>query len=158
MTARRSVRRYGVCVGVVILLLAAVMAWQTAQIPSEAAYAQVGPAVVPWMVTAMLGVLGVVILVQALTGIWDIPEPDVPLHLRGLAWVSAGLIVNLATISTLGFILASTALFVCVARGFASPRPLRDAAIGFALALFAYIGFDRLLGYEIGRGVIEQLI
>jgi putative tricarboxylic transport membrane protein len=57
-----------------------------------------------------------------------------------------------------GFILASATLFVCTARAFGSARPLRDAGIGFAVALIAYIGFDRLLGYQIGDGLIENLI
>ena len=49
-------------------------------------------------------------------------------------------------------------LFVCTARAFKSTQLLRDAAIGFALALVAYVGFDRVLGYKIGSGLIERLI
>ena len=157
MTQPRSTRD-GILVAFAILLLAAVMAWQTLLIPSEAAYAQVGPAVVPWVVAAILAALGTAILFQALTGRWRVPELEAPLNLRGLAWVAAGLMVNLATISTLGFTLASTALFVCTARAFDSRKPLRDAVIGFALALTAYLGFDRVLDYDIGSGVIEQLL
>jgi putative tricarboxylic transport membrane protein len=58
----------------------------------------------------------------------------------------------------LGFIISSTILFVCTARAFMSTQPVRDAAIGFTLAILAYVGFDRVLGYKIGSGLIEALI
>jgi putative tricarboxylic transport membrane protein len=69
-----------------------------------------------------------------------------------------GLALNVALIERVGFILASTALFACTARAFGSVRPVRDAAIGFLIALAAYAGFDRMLGYQIGSGLIESLI
>jgi putative tricarboxylic transport membrane protein len=49
-------------------------------------------------------------------------------------------------------------VFLFVALGFGSRNAPRDAAIGFALALVAYVGFDRVLGYKIGTGLIERLI
>ena len=49
-------------------------------------------------------------------------------------------------------------MFVCTARAFGSDQPIRDAAIGFALAVVAYVGFDRVLGYKIGSGIVEGLL
>jgi putative tricarboxylic transport membrane protein len=49
-------------------------------------------------------------------------------------------------------------MFPLVARGFGSRAPLRDALIGFVLACVSYVGFDRVLGYKIGTGIIENLI
>ena len=57
----------------------------------------------------------------------------------------------------LGFTAASTVLFMLVAYGFGSRKPLRDAAIGFAVAIVAYLGFARLLGVNIGAGLVEGL-
>ena len=68
-----------------------------------------------------------------------------------------GLLLNITLIEYAGFILSSTLLFLCTARAFGSEQPARDAAIGFALAFVAYVGFDRLLGYKIGSGLIESL-
>ncbi len=70
----------------------------------------------------------------------------------------AGLVLNVALIGVAGFIIASTLLFVCTARAFGSRNVLRDGAIGFALALVSYVGFDRVLGYKIGSGLIEGLL
>jgi putative tricarboxylic transport membrane protein len=62
------------------------------------------------------------------------------------------------TIGPLGFTLASILLFTCVARGFGSTNMARDAAIGAAFALIAYLGFAKALNINIGAGVIENVI
>ena len=79
-------------------------------------------------------------------------------HLQRHGVVLLGLLVNIALIEWAGFIIASTAMFPLVARGFGSRAPLRDAAIGFVLSCVSYVGFDRVLGYKIGTGFIENLI
>ena len=144
-------------VGVALLALAAVIAWQTTLIPTNAVYAQVGPKVIPWIATAMLAMLGALMTLQALRGGWE-HEQQGELNLRGLAWMLAGLVLNVALIGVAGFIIASTLLFVCTALAFGSHNVLRDATIGFALALVSYVGFDRVLGYKIGSGLIEGLL
>jgi putative tricarboxylic transport membrane protein len=145
-----------VLVGVGVLAIAGIVGWQTSVIPTSPIYARVGPTFFPWLVTAMLGVLGAILLVQGFRGGWE-KEEQAGFDLSGGAWCVAGLALNLALIETAGFIIASTVMFLCVARAFGSARPLRDAGIGFALAFVAYVGFDRLLGYRIGSGLIEQL-
>jgi putative tricarboxylic transport membrane protein len=114
--------------------------------------------VVPWLVTAMLAVLGVALIFETSGERDAAEEPRGALDHRPLMWVIAGLVINVTTITYLGFIIASTALFVCAARGFDSKSPLRDAAVGLAIAVVVYVGFDRGLGYEIGDGLIENLL
>ncbi len=144
-------------VGLGVLALAALVAWQTTVIPENAIYAKVGPKVFPWISALLLAVMGVILTIEGVRGGWDHEEGG-DVDWRSLGWLSAGLVLNVALISTLGFILAGTLLFVLTARAFGSAQPLRDAAIGFALALVAYVGFDRLLGYKIGSGIIERLL
>ena len=157
-SARSS--RGDLAIGAGIAALALVLGWQASVIPDNSAYAQVGPALFPWIVAAVLLVLGVLLTLKALRGGWSHSVEDAPEYTRwtSLGWVALGLFVNVATIEFAGFILASTAMFVLIARGFESRAPLRDAVIGFALAFVAYMGFDRLLGYKIGSGLIESLI
>ena len=150
--------RDGVLVGAAIVLFSAILAWRTSLIPSGAIYAEIGPRIIPWMVTVLLGVLGISITAEAYFGFWHVEKEHGEFDRKSLAWIALGLGLNVALIGVLGFILASTVLFVCAARAFGSTRPLRDAGIGFALALTAYAGFDRLLGYQIGSGLIENLI
>jgi putative tricarboxylic transport membrane protein len=143
-------------VGLGVLILAAVVAWQASLIPT-ATYATVPPHVIPWFATAMLAVLGALLTLQGLRGGWE-KEEHGAFHLWGLAWLLAGLALNVALIGIVGFILASTVLFVCTATAFGSRNVLRDAALGFALALVCYVGFDRVLGYRIGTGLVERLL
>jgi putative tricarboxylic transport membrane protein len=144
-------------VGVAAMALAAIVGWQTTLIPTNAIYAQVGPKVIPWMATAMLAVLGALLTLRGLRGGWDHEQPG-GFNVWALAWLLLGLVLNVALIGVAGFIIASTLLFVCTALAFGSRNVLRDAAIGFALALVSYVGFDRVLGYKIGSGLIEGLL
>ena len=146
-------------VGLGTVLLAAIVGWQTFEIPGGAIYAQVGPNVIPWAVTVMLAVFGLALTAEAWLGRLPVPEEaHGAIDRSGLSWMLLGLALNLALIDYAGFILASTAMFICTARAFESRNTLRDAGIGFAVALVAYVGFDRVLGYKIGSGLIEGLI
>lgn len=146
-------------IAVGVLVLAAVVFWQSAIIPVSPIYAKVGPTVVPFITALGLAGLGVLLLSSALTGGWQPAEeknvtPDWP----ALLWVVAGLALNVLLISQAGFTIASIVLFACVARGFGSKAILRDAAIGAAFALIAYFGFAQTLGINIGAGWIENAL
>ena len=142
-----------------VLVLAAVVLWQTFEIPVSPLYAKVGPTMMPFITAAGLGFLGVLLLIEALRGGWqpDEEKEHAPDH-AALAWVAGGLILNVLLISSLGFTISSVILFVCVARGFGSKAILRDAGIGAAFALIAYFGFAQTLGINIGSGLVEGLI
>ncbi len=144
-----------VALGVIALGLAA--AWQTTLIP-QVLYTTVGPSVFAWFVAGFLLVLGVLLLAAAFKGGWAADQEGTLSEWGSLGWVTLGLVINAGLIEWIGFILASTIMFALVARGFGSRQILRDAGIGFALAVVSYVGFDRILGYKIGSGLIESLI
>lgn len=143
-------------IGLGVVAMAGIVAWQTSVIPDNAVYAKVGPKAIPWLASGMLGVLGVVLTAQGLRGGWEHDKSE-DFDYRALLTLIAGLVLNVALIDYAGFIIASTVLFAMTARAFGSRRILRDALIGFALAFITYIGFDRVLGYKIGSGLIERL-
>jgi putative tricarboxylic transport membrane protein len=146
-------------IGAGVLALAAVMLWQTLAIPVSPIYAQVGPTVVPIITALALGMLGVLLLIAAWQGGWQPEEEKASTPDRvALAWVAAGLVLNVFLIGWAGFTIASVILFVCVARGFGSKAIVRDAAIGVAFALIAYFGFAQTLGINIGSGLVENAI
>jgi putative tricarboxylic transport membrane protein len=144
-----------VALGVVALGLAS--AWQTTLIP-QVLYTTVGPSVFAWFVAGFLLVLGALLLAAAFKGGWAADQEGTLTEWGSLGWVTLGLVLNAALIDSIGFILASTIMFALVARGFGSRQILRDAGIGFVLAIVSYVGFDRILGYKIGSGLIESLI
>ena len=146
-------------IGLGLLACAAVVLWQTLSIPVSPLYSKVGPTVFPYMTTAGLVVLAVLLMVAAARGGWQPDEEkETPTDWKALAFVAAGLIANVLLIQPLGFTAASVVMFVLVCFGFGSRHPLRDALIALVLALAAYFGFARALGVNIGAGLVENLL
>ncbi|HZH27506.1 MAG TPA: tripartite tricarboxylate transporter TctB family protein [Azospirillaceae bacterium] len=138
--------------GVLVLL-------QSLRIPTTPIYAQVGPKAFPFAVAGGLIALGIALAVASLTDRWVDEEgiQSESVDWPAMGWLLLGLTLNLALIRTLGFIVASTCMFVCVARAFGSRTVLRDLGVGILLASAAYFGFDRLLGINIGAGILDHL-
>ena len=85
-------KRDGIFVGAAIIFFAVILGRQTALIPSGAIYAEVGPTIVPWIVTALLGTLGIAIIIESTFGLWHVDKEHGEFdgcHLLGLGWVSA---------------------------------------------------------------------
>jgi putative tricarboxylic transport membrane protein len=141
-----------------VLVLAGLSAWQAMEIPKGSLFASVGPDVAPKFVTAFMVATGIGLIIAALRGGWAQEQDGTITEWGSLGLVALGLFVNAALIDVIGFILAATLMFPLVARGFGSLNPLRDVAIGFTLSFISYVGFDRVLGYKIGSGIIESLI
>ena len=96
-----------------MLTLAGVVYWQAAIIPVSPIYAKVGPTVVPVITALALAVLGVLLLVAAWRGGWQSEEEQaLTIDRVALAWIAAGLVLNVLLIGPAGFTLASIILFV----------------------------------------------
>jgi putative tricarboxylic transport membrane protein len=159
--ARAAIRvapgELAIALGVIVLALLTL--WQTQEIPVSPLYARVGPTVGPTLAWIGLLGLGLGLLFQAIRGGWQTEEEkEVVQDWPAFAWVAFGLLLNVTLIGPLGFTLASTLMFACIARGFGSRRLLRDLGFGLILAVFAYFGFARGLGIDIGRGYVEAAI
>jgi putative tricarboxylic transport membrane protein len=134
------------------------------RLPEAGGYAGIGPNFMPKVVAAGLIVLGLWLLAELATGGWRERVPDDAVE-RGehafsrpaFAWVSAGLFAQMALIHSAGFVVAAAALFTCVARGFGSTRPLRDAGIGFVIALGVFMFFVKLLNVGLPAGWLAPL-
>jgi len=149
--------RGGLIAGSVVLTCAFLLGWHAWSLPSGPAWSTVGPEFAPRVVTGVLAVLGAALIAQAMLHGQPVVSRD-PVNRVAFAWLFAGIAFEVALIDSAGFVLASTVLFVCTARAFGSRRVLRDAAIGLALAAIAHVSFDRVLGYHLGGGLIEQFL
>lgn len=131
------------------------------QISSEAGYTGVGPNFLPWVVAVALTACGVGLMVEAARGgfrDFDGPPGDERPHWPGFAWVSAGLLVNAAVITTVGFILSCALCFALAARGFKAsqglpafdpPGLMRDLLLGAAIAAPVFWMFTQLLAINL---------
>lgn len=148
-------------IGVGTLAAGLLLAVGATQIRSEAGYSGVGPNFLPWLVAAMLALCGGLLICEARSGGFrDMEEPTGAAHghWAGFAWVTAGLLLNAALITSIGFIASCTLCFVLAVRGYKSaegrldlsPRALaKDVAIGFAIAAPVYWMFTQLLAINL---------
>jgi putative tricarboxylic transport membrane protein len=107
-------------VGAGVLLTGLALAFGAIGISSEAGYGGVGPNFLPWMVSVVLVLCGGWILWEARIGGFrelDAPTGADRAYWPGFIWVSAGLLLNAALITTLGFILSCTLCYVLAVQG-----------------------------------------
>jgi putative tricarboxylic transport membrane protein len=107
-------------VGVGVLLTGLGLAYGAIGISSEAGYGGVGPNFLPWLVAVALTVCGAWIVWEARTGGFrEMEEPSgaVQPYWTGFVWVSAGLLLNAALITSIGFILSCTLCYVLAVQG-----------------------------------------
>lgn len=142
--------------GLGVLLFGVFVAVLTTNIPIGPAYSAVGPRVFPWLVSGALIVVGLLLLIESLTAAEPAERPEV--DWRAIGIVGLGLAAQLLLMTGAGFIVASTVLFVAVARAFGSRRPLLDIVIGLLLCTVTQIGFTWGLGLRLPAGVLAGFL
>lgn len=151
-----------IAVSVGVLALGALVIAGSWELPAGGGYAQVGPGVVPRIVGGVLLLLGAMLLREALTGgfrgVDEEAEVHLPMDWGAFGWVTAGIILYGLLVERAGFLIASTLLFVTVARGFASRRWLSNAAIGLVVAAFIFAIFNYGLGLQLPAGVFRGVL
>ena len=144
-----------------VLLTGLALAWGATGISSDAGYGGVGPNFLPWLCAIALTLCGGWLLWEARTGgfrgMGD-DEADRP-YWGGFVWVSAGLLLNAALITTLGFILGCTLCYVLAVQGLrraagqaVANRPrtwLVDAVTGVLIAAPVFWMFTQFLAINL---------
>lgn len=153
--------RHQTLLGAGVVLLALGLGAGAMAIPSDAGYAGIGPNFLPWMVASSLLLCGGYLLYEARTGGFrDLPQPEDahPPYWSGFAWMSAGMLLNAALITTLGFILSCSLCFVLACRGLrdsqGQPRGglrrwIRDGVTGLLIAAPVYWMFTKFLAINL---------
>lgn len=155
MQARRSVNRPYLIIGLALLALAAVTAWDASSMQIRANFG-VGADAASWLVAGFLVVLALCHFVGAFRGT-AITVDDI--DLKAVGWIALAMagLVGMIWIGG-GFILASALLFAFTARAFGRRALLADLAIGLGLGLLIYLLFHGLLTLNLPAGPIERLI
>lgn len=141
-------------VGLALLALAAVVAFDASRLPAASLYG-VGPAAAPMIVAAGLVALGLATLVAA----WRAAPVAAPSVDAGPVFaIMGGLAVLIALVALGGgFVIGFTALFAATAWAFGNRKLHRDIAIGFALSFAIYLAFTKLLALTLPQGPFERL-
>ncbi|MES2530409.1 MAG: tripartite tricarboxylate transporter TctB family protein [Pseudomonadota bacterium] len=148
-------------VGIGVLLTGLGLAGGAIGISSEAGYGGVGPNFLPWLVSVVLSICGVFILWEARSGGFrdlDAPSGADRAYWPGFVWVTAGLLLNAALITTLGFILSCTLCYVLAVQGLrratgqpsGAPRTwLIDIVTGVLIAAPVFWTFTQFLAINL---------
>lgn len=154
-------RRHQTWLGAGVVLLAVALAWGASSISSDAGYAGVGPNFLPWVVSGLLGLCGVLLIREARTGGFrEMDETDGADrgNWPAFVWVTAGILLNALLLTTIGFIFSCALCFVLAVRGFKasegrldlSPRAwVTDALIGIAISAPVYWMFTKALAISL---------
>lgn len=148
-----------VALGVVALGLFLVV--ETMAVPDVVGYSRIGPRAYPWAISLALTAVGVWLVRDAWIGRrnrGDDPPEAADFDRGAFAFISLGLVLHMLLIERAGFVVASVALFVCVARAFGDRRLALGVALGLALAVAVYVGFDRGLGLNLPAGILEGIL
>jgi putative tricarboxylic transport membrane protein len=156
MTTGRNLRIGEAVLGGGVLILGLFIAFETMR-GTGSTNAVVGPALFPYLISAGLVIVGVALLREAISG-HVAHAGGMELDWIAVALVSAGLIIQMFLLETLGWIPASALLFMAVARAFGSRRLVIDAVLGLALTAASFVVFNYGLGLNLPGGVIADMI
>lgn len=160
MTPLALSRRYQTLVGVGVCAIALVLAGGAVGIPADAGYSGVGPNFLPWLVATALLLCGALLVYEARHGGFrDLEDSDdgKP-YWPGFVWMSAGLLLNAALITSIGFVLSCTLCFVFASRGMRNAKGPSagglqswgtDAVVGLLIAAPVYWMFTKFLAISL---------
>ncbi|WP_395685876.1 tripartite tricarboxylate transporter TctB family protein [Caenimonas koreensis] len=161
MTDNNTKNTAQIAVGIGVLVIGLALAAGAIKIPSAAGYGGIGPNFLPWLAAAGLTLCGALIVRESLTGGFrELEEPSgsQAAYWPALVWVSAGLLLNAALITTIGFILSCTLCYMLAVQGLkrasglpaARPRALvADLVTGLLISAPVYWMFTKFLAINL---------
>ena len=158
MTTGWGLRIGEAVLGGVVLGLGLFIAIETSMMEVAASNAAIGPRLFPFLIAFGLLAVGVAVLWQAFFG-HIAHERGFELDWLAVAIVSGGLILQMFLVESLGWIIATTLLFLAATLAFRERRVLISIAIGLALTCLTYWVFNYGLGLSLPIGTtIEELL
>lgn len=146
----------GLSIGLGLLVVAAVIGYDAAQMRVPPIHAKVGPRVFPIIVSIGLAVCGLALVWQSRSKV-SFPDAEGETDWTAIAVIAAGLIVHMNILKPLGFVPAGVMLFMSVAFAFGSRKFARDGMIALIVVLITYVSFTRLLGLQLPPGILKGI-
>jgi putative tricarboxylic transport membrane protein len=145
-------------VGAFVLAIGLFIAIETFEMASTGTSALVGPHLFPYLVGFGLIAIGLSLLKEAVTG-HVAHETGFELDWRAVAFASGALILQMLLLERIGWILASTLMFVLTTLAFRERRVVVSVLIGLVLTSLTFGIFNYGLGLGLPTGsVIEDLL
>jgi len=119
-----------------------------------AGYSPVGPKTFPYVIAVGLVVLGIFTAIGAWRG--DFPERE-PQAFGPMGWILGGLLLQMLTMKTAGFSLATGLLFAFTARGFGRGPLWQTIPIGIVFSFVIWFIFAKGLQLSLPAGPFERL-
>jgi len=151
-----------IALGLAFAALGVFVVIQGGAVAGAQTYARVGPEVFPRAVGVGLALIGLLLVVDAVRRRWRVEwatptvlpaTPQDILRLMGrVALMAVGLALTVLLMRPLGFVVATSTLFLCVTIAFGSRAVLRDLAIGLAFTATVFLIFTLGLGLYLPAG------
>jgi putative tricarboxylic transport membrane protein len=151
---QRRPDRAAFAIALVLAIVSIAMAWSTYHAGGMASTQPVGPKTVPYIVAACLFGLSIWTAAEAWRG--DFPEREEQ-QTAPILWVVGGLIVQMLTIKTVGFSLATALMFTATAYAFNERRIWLTLPVGFVFCFLVWLAFARGLQLSLPAGPLERL-
>jgi putative tricarboxylic transport membrane protein len=146
--------RAALVIAVILAVVAAVIAWSTANMGGAASYARIGPTTFPYVIAAALFVLAICTAFAAWRG--EFPEREEQ-NLPPMLWIVGGLAAQMLLLKYVGFSIATGLLFAATAKGFGKGPLWMTVPLGIVLAFAIWFVFARGLQLALPAGPIERL-
>jgi putative tricarboxylic transport membrane protein len=127
----------------------------TSQQGGVAGYSPVGPKTVPYIIAIALAVLSVATAIEAWRG--DFPAREEQ-NWPPMLWVIGGLAIQMLTMRTVGFSIATGILFAFAAKGFGRGPLWLTIPIGIVFSFIVWFVFARGLQLSLPSGWLERFV
>ena len=145
--------RAGLVIAAALILAGVGIGLATWSSGSVAMNTPVGPKTVPYIVAAAFLLLGGFTVVAALRS--DFPERELQ-DWPPMLWIIGGLVVQLLTMKTIGFALATGLLFAATAKGFGKGPLWKTVPIGIVFSFVIWLIFAKGLQLTLPVGTIWE--
>jgi putative tricarboxylic transport membrane protein len=151
---QRRIDVAGLVIAIILLVLAGIVWWDMSKLQILSPY-DLGPKVMPVIVSGGLALLGIGNALGALRG--DLPARD-SLDWKPIILILGGLGCLIALVALGGgFMIGTALLFAATATAFGRRAFVTDFIIGAVIAVFVYVLFAKLLTLTLPAGPLERL-
>jgi putative tricarboxylic transport membrane protein len=146
--------RAALAVAVFLAALAGLIFWDSSRLSAIASYSKIGPATVPFAIAWCLLGLAVWTAFAAFRNAFPVREKQ---EIPPVAWIVAGLVLQMLCLRVLGFSIATGLLFAFTAAGFGRRKLWITIPVGVAICLAVWLIFAGLLQLSLPAGPLEHL-